>query len=309
MTESLMNRVIDCLANRSVQIHLHRCGDSSSELNPERLMELFRTLAFPGLTIENPGDPKALAELLTGAMAQFRDQLVGLACWTLRQSPDASHLNNSAILTFAQSKIGEVLNCLPELIVSLHQDVQAACDGDPACSGPQEVVICYPGFKAAMLYRLSHELYRKNLKLMARMLSEWAHGVTGIDIHPGASIGHHFFIDHGTGVVIGETAHVGNHVKIYQGVTLGALSFTKDSSGRVIREEKRHPTIEDHVVIYAGATVLGGTTVIGHHSVIGGSVWVTTTVAPYSTVVTEKPRLKIRNQNEPTAPSVVDYQI
>jgi serine O-acetyltransferase len=128
-------------------------------------------------------------------------------------------------------------------------------------------------------------------------------------VHPGATIGHHFFIDHGTGVVIGETCHVGNHVKIYQGVTLGALSFSKDESGRVIREAKRHPTIEDHVVIYASATILGGATCIGHHSVIGGSVWLTGSVDPFTTVIMEPPRLKIRSQVAKTGPFVADYQI
>jgi serine O-acetyltransferase len=147
-----------------------------------------------------------------------------------------------------------------------------------------------------LVHRLAHELYQLQCRLAARVLAEWAHGTTGIDIHPGATIGDSFFIDHGTGVVIGETCVVGNHVKIYQGVTLGALSFTHDASGKVIREAKRHPTIEDHVVIYAGATVLGGGTVVGHHSVIGGSVWLTTSIAPFSTVICDKPRLKIRSQ-------------
>jgi serine O-acetyltransferase len=140
------------------------------------------------------------------------------------------------------------------------------------------------------------------------MMSEWAHSRTGIDIHPGATIGSHFFIDHGTGVVIGETCEIGNHVKIYQGVTLGALSFATDGDGNLVRGTKRHPTIEDHVVIYANATVLGGRTVVGAHSVIGSSVWLTRTVEAHSTVVMEKPRLQIKGQ-EAVFRSEYDYQI
>ncbi len=307
MSEILIQKIMACLADQREAIRLQRCDALGSSQNIERLLDLFRVIAFPGLTLRDPTDPRELHDLLIGALSQFRDQLIGLASWTMRQTSET--IADSSIRVSAEAKIDAILEKLADLISLLHQDVRAACDGDPACTGPQEVVICYPGFRATMLYRLSHLLYHHDLKLMARMLSEWGHSVTGIDIHPGATIGHHFFIDHGTGVVIGETADVGNHVKIYQGVTLGALSFTKDDYGRVIREAKRHPTIEDHVVIYAGATVLGGTTVIGHHSIIGGSVWVTNSVAPYSTVVMEKPRLKIRSQNELATPSVVDYQI
>jgi serine O-acetyltransferase len=145
---------------------------------------------------------------------------------------------------------------------------------------------------------LAHILYQLEVPLIPRMMTEWAHSKTGIDIHPGATIGKHFFIDHGTGVVIGETCEIGEHVKLYQGVTLGALSFQTDSDGNLVRGTKRHPTIEDHVVIYANATVLGGMTVVGHDSVIGSSVWLTRSVAPHSTVVLEKPKLRIRAENE-----------
>ena len=141
-----------------------------------------------------------------------------------------------------------------------------------------------------------------------RMMTEWAHKQTGIDIHPGAKIDQHFFIDHGTGVVIGETCEIGRFVRIYQGVTLGALSFATDGDGQLVRGQKRHPTIEDRVIIYANATILGGRTIIGHDSVIGSSVWITSTVAPHTTVVLEKPRLKIRG-GVPTELSETDFQI
>jgi serine O-acetyltransferase len=193
-----------------------------------------------------------------------------------------------------QAKAILFLEELPELRRALALDAQAALDGDPAVKTLDEVIFCYPGLEAVTVYRLAHALHELEVPLIPRMMTEWAHSKTGIDIHPGARIGHHFFIDHGTGVVIGETCEIGNHVKLYQGVTLGALSFATDGDGNLVRGHKRHPTLEDYVVIYANATVLGGETVIGHHSVIGSSVWITRSIEPHTTVVLEKPRLKIR---------------
>ena len=201
----------------------------------------------------------------------------------------------------------KLLELIPELRKKLATDVQAAYDGDPACKSHDEVIFCYPGLEAVTAYRIAHELYLMDVPFIPRMIAEWAHKETGIDIHPGAQIGNHFFIDHGTGVVIGETCVIGNHVKIYQGVTLGALSFPKDENGELVRDAKRHPTIEDHVVIYANATVLGGDTVIGHHSVMGSSVWVTSSVVPHSTVLTDKPKLRIRSDQK-SVPRM-NYQI
>lgn len=198
---------------------------------------------------------------------------------------------------------------LPEIRATLLTDVQAAYDGDPACRNRDEVILCYPGLQAVTVYRLAHELHLLNVPFLPRMMTEWVHGETGVDIHPGATIGNHFFIDHGTGVVIGETCEIGEHVKIYQGVTLGALSFAQDDRGNLVRDTKRHPTIEDRVVIYANATVLGGRTIVGRDSVIGSSVWLTNSVDPSTTVIMEKPKLRIRNQlvNEFEPP--VDFQI
>ncbi|HUG70666.1 MAG TPA: serine acetyltransferase [Pirellulaceae bacterium] len=188
----------------------------------------------------------------------------------------------------------DFLERLPELRKVLAMDVEAAFVGDPACKNLDEVIFCYPGLEAVTVYRLAHELHKLSVPFIPRMMAEWAHKETGIDIHPGAKIGHHFFIDHGTGVVIGETCEIGNHVKLYQGVTLGALSFPTDADGNILRNMKRHPTLEDRVVIYASATVLGGKTVIGHDSVIGSSVWLTKSVAPHTTVTIESPKLRIR---------------
>lgn len=162
---------------------------------------------------------------------------------------------------------------------SLQEDICAVFAGDPAAKSKTEVIRSYPGFYAIAAYRIAHLLYRLGIALIPRMITEFAHSRTGVDIHPGANIGRHFCIDHGTGVVIGETAEVGDHVKIYQGVTLGALSVNKEDA-----DKKRHPTIEDHVIIYAGATILGGETVIGRESVIGGNVWITKSVPPNSKI-------------------------
>ncbi len=185
------------------------------------------------------------------------------------------------------------LRGLPNLRCRLSDDVQAAFDGDPAAKSIDEVIFAYPAIFAITIFRLAHELNLQGIPLLPRIMTEHAHSVTGIDIHPGATIGSGFFIDHGTGVVIGETANIGNRVKLYQGVTLGALSFAMDEAGRMIRGKKRHPTIEDDVVIYAGATILGGSTVIGRGSVIGGNVWLTRSVQPFSRVIISEPELVI----------------
>ncbi|KAA5547349.1 serine acetyltransferase [Roseiconus nitratireducens] len=204
----------------------------------------------------------------------------------------------------------ELLDRIPAIRMMLARDVQAAFEGDPACQTTDEVVFCYPGIEAITVYRIAHELVRLDVPFIPRMMCEWAHQRTGIDIHPGAKIGEYFFIDHGTGVVIGETCEIGDRVKLYQGVTLGALSFKTDDSGALIRGQKRHPTIEDGVVVYANATILGGRTVIGHDSVIGSSVWITKSVSPRTTVLLEKPSLRVRgSENDDSAIEHANYQI
>ena len=211
----------------------------------------------------------------------------------------------------AQSIAIRLLEAIPDLRHLLAEDVQAAYEGDPAAKNLGEIVFCYPGLFAITVYRIAHELFQLDVPLIPRMMTEYAHGKTGIDIHPGATIGRRFFIDHGTGVVIGETTQIGEGVKIYQGVTLGALSFPKDENGAVLRNVKRHPTIEDDVVIYANATILGGTTTIGHHSVVGSSAWVTRSIEPNTTVTIENPRLRYRSEMTGSGDGVtgLDYQI
>ena len=207
----------------------------------------------------------------------------------------------------AQQKTVEFLRRLVDLRYVLEQDVEAAYVGDPAAKSHHEIIFCYPGLEAITVYRIAHELLLLGVPLIPRMMTEHAHSKTGIDIHPGARIGRHFFIDHGTGVVIGETCDIGQHVKLYQGVTLGALSFPRDAAGNIIRGMKRHPTLEDEVVVYANATILGGDTVIGHHAVIGSNVWLTQSVDPHTVVSLEKPSLRIKGPQ--TADLVPTYQI
>ncbi|MDA0990015.1 MAG: serine acetyltransferase [Verrucomicrobia bacterium] len=194
----------------------------------------------------------------------------------------------------AEATLQGFLDALPAIQGLLQSDIVAAYEGDPAASSAMEVVQSYPGLYAIIVHRIAHYLYEQHVPLIPRIMAESAHSATGIDIHPGASIGASFFIDHGTGVVIGETCDIGSHVKIYQGVTLGALSFEKDEAGRLVKGIKRHPNVGDHVVIYAGATILGGKTTIGAHSVVGGNVWLTHSVPPHSKVYNQQPDPVIR---------------
>ena len=207
-------------------------------------------------------------------------------------------LNMKTILYPIRSKLksdsNEIANIffnkLPNIYCLLKKDAETIFNSDPASYSVEEIILAYPGFYAIMIYRLSHQLYLLDIPILPRLISEYAHSRTGIDINPGAQIGKCFFIDHGSGIVIGETAIIGNNVKIYQGVTIGALSVNKENVNN-----KRHPTIEDNVIIYSGATILGGNVIVGHNSIIGGNVWLTESVQPYS-VVYHNPEIKIRNK-------------
>jgi len=223
----------------------------------------------------------------------LHDKLTQQIARALRHEDDQEnpHADFEAL---AQKKAFELLKRLPGVRGKLELDVEAAFVGDPAAKSFPEIIFCYPGLEAVTVYRVAHELLVLGVPLIPRMMTEYAHSKTGIDIHPGARIGPSFFIDHGTGVVIGETCDIGAHVKLYQGVTLGALSFPRDAAGNIIRGMKRHPTLEDDVVVYANATILGGETVIGHHAVIGSNVWLTQSVEPNTVVSLEKPSLRIK---------------
>jgi serine O-acetyltransferase len=238
----------------------------------------------------------------------LHDRMTQQIARALRHDCKAADLEND-FEGDAQSMTVNFLESIPSLRCVLADDARAAFDGDPAARNLDEILFCYPGLTAITVYRIANELWKLGVPLIPRMMTEYAHSKTGIDIHPGATIGRRFFIDHGTGVVIGETTEIGRNVKIYQGVTLGALSFQRDEvTGELVRGHKRHPTIEDDVVIYANATILGGRTVIGHHAVIGSSAWITRSVTPYTTVTIEDPRLRIRG-SDPDGNAGLDYQI
>ena len=193
---------------------------------------------------------------------------------------------------------------IPKIRALVQTDVQAAYDGDPAATSKDEVIFCYPGLFAITVYRLAHVLYTLGVPMIPRIMTEHAHGITGIDIHPGATVGDHFFIDHGTGIVIGETTVIGSHVKIYQGVTLGGITTR---GGQSLRGKKRHPTIEDNVTIYAGASVLGGETVIGRECVIGSNAFITQSVPPCTTVSMKMQELQYKERSCAGCPKAKDH--
>jgi serine O-acetyltransferase len=205
--------------------------------------------------------------------------------------------------------IRKFCQALPEVRELLRMDIEAAFDGDPATLHREEVILSYPTIEAIAIQRLAHRLYHYGAPVVPRMMTEWAHSRTGIDIHPGATIGTHFFIDHGTGVVIGETCNLGNHVKLYHGVTLGARSFVKDEAGHIVKGGKRHPDVEDHVTIYPNSTILGGETVVGANSTIGANVFLMHSVPANSLVVYEEKQLAIRDKNARRRVEDCDYTI
>ena len=215
----------------------------------------------------------------------------------IRMKPEISKSFNELDRAAADKRAEEVLNWFMSQLGRLRQvlwtDVDAAYEGDPAATSYEEVIVAYPAIEAIAIQRMAHLLYEKKVPLIPRLMTEWAHGRTGIDIHPGAKIGPHFFIDHGTGVVVGETCDIGARVKLYHAVTLGARSFLKDEHGKIKKGGKRHPTIEDDVTIYPNSTVLGGETVIGARSTIGGNVFLIQSVPPDSLVYYEEKQLQI----------------
>ncbi|MBQ9338115.1 MAG: aminopeptidase [Lentisphaeria bacterium] len=258
-------------------------------------------IIFPGFGDRVPQSAANLKYMVGEILSSCRVELCDAVARAFRYNCQVFSHPGCNCAAAASEAVSYLLNSIPEIRTLVKQDVQAAYDGDPAAKTLDEIVLSYPGVKALTIHRLAHCLYEKNVPLIPRMMSEYAHRITGIDIHPGATIGRSVFIDHGTGVVIGETAEIGSGVKIYQGVTLGALSFPKDSLGKIIKGAKRHPTIEDDVTIYAGATILGAVT-IGKGSVIGGNVWITENVEPGTKISIARPQLTIFKP-EPKTPT------
>ena len=252
----------------------------------EAIIDILRRLAlilYPGYFIRTRLDSNTLEYYLGQQVTALYEVLAEQITSAIRH--DCIRQNQSCVHCepLGHKLAVEFLQKLPALRTMLAKDIRAAFNGDPAAKGYDEIIFSYPGVWAIMVYRLAHELYHQKIPLMPRIMSEYAHSRTGIDIHPGAHIGESFFIDHGTGVVIGETCRIGRNVRIYQGVTLGAKSFPLDENGRPIKGIDRHPIVEDDVIIYAGATILGRIT-IGRGATIGGNVWLTHSVPPGSTV-------------------------
>ncbi len=250
-------------------------------------LKKFIAILFPGChglsPIDEVDEHRATADKIIEAAEELADQASRVFAYY--DCPDKSCKMCGQCKAKAQKSVENLLDALPTIRQTLEEDIQAAYEGDPAARSTMEIVMSYPGLLAVTVHRIAHELYKSGVPLIPRVMSEYAHSRTGIDIHPGATIGPGFFIDHGTGVVIGETCTIGKRVKLYQGVTLGALSFAKNADGTLVKGQKRHPNVEDNVIIYAGATVLGGNTTIGEGSVIGASVWVTSSVPPKSKVL------------------------
>jgi serine O-acetyltransferase len=251
------------------------CGNLPSKPAVAALCEDLLHLLFPGFFSEVAVFSSELEMMTNESVASIRDRLIVEVRRSLRLRGEVEDPQAEATRLACA-----FLMQLPGVRALLQTDVQAAYDGDPAARSFEEIILAYPGLEAIAIQRLAHVLYSDGVPLLPRMMTEWAHGQTGIDIHPGARIGTHFFIDHGTGVVIGETCVIGNHVKLYHGVTLGARSFQKDDDGNPVKGIKRHPNVEDDVTIYPNATVLGGDTVIGARSTIGANVFLMESVPP-----------------------------
>jgi serine O-acetyltransferase len=266
-------------------------------------VDLLRLL-FPGFFDErliHSSELKAeTAALMDSVLAQLEDEIYK----SLEYRPPEG-LKKKELRAAANSLTTEFLGCLPRLRELLHTDIEAAYNGDPAALSKEEIIVAYPFVETIAVQRLAHELYIKSVPLIPRIMTEWAHGRTGIDLHPGAEIGSHFFIDHGTGTVIGETSRLGNYVKLYQGVGLVARSL---ASGQQLHGKKRHPDLEDHVTIYANATIVGGETVIGEGTTIGANVFVLQSIPPHSLVLQEDVNLKILKKSDRRT-KLSDFQI
>ena len=283
--------LVESYSREGVKIHHLDRRPLPSRAEAVRVIDALQELLFPGYTGAQGLTGASLRLHVESRMAWLYEALTEQIS---RAITHGERLDDACPVTERQATecAEDFLSRLPSIRETLASDVRAAYDGDPAAVCLDEIIFSYPGVYAVTVYRLAHELHRLGVPLIPRIMTEHAHHRTGIDIHPGTSIGPSFFIDHGTGVVVGGTAVIGRNVKLYQGVTLGAFSFDKDSTGQLVRDTKRHPTIEDDVVIYAGATILGGDTVICRGSVIGGNVWLTHSVPPGTRVLQESPKLR-----------------
>ncbi|GHV75773.1 serine acetyltransferase [Spirochaetia bacterium] len=272
------------------------------------MIEKLRSLLFPGYFGKKGISAGSLEYYAGDLLEEVSFSLSLQIARAIRHVAEYAGAETKTVDNLAEELAYAFLAKLPEIRDYLAMDVSAAYDGDPAAFSKDEIISSYPGIYAIMVSRLAHELYKLHVPLIPRIMTEHAHNVTGVDIHPGATIGHHFFIDHGTGIVIGETTVIGNFVKLYQGVTLGALSTR---GGQVLKDVKRHPTIEDHVTIYSGASILGGDTVIGEGVIIGSNAFVTKSVPEMTKVSVKNPELQFKSgeQKEFLQDDFFDYMI
>jgi len=294
--QNLVDEIMQSYQTFGGMDHIEGKDLPSKKVVIEVLDDLF-TVLFPGY-LGKEGITKAnityfLGNTLTSIYTRLTNEVEKSLKYICRKITECPH---DVCLKRAQVVVKELLEKIPEIRSLLSGDIEAAFSGDPAAVSTEEVILSYPCVLAIATYRIAHELYLRGVPLIPRIMSEHVHSLTGIDIHPGAKIGKNFFIDHGTGVVIGETVEIGDNVKLYQGVTLGALSFPKDEKGHVIKGRKRHPTIRNNVVIYSGATLLGAEAIVGDNVVIGGNVWVTNPVASGTQITIARPELKYKKE-------------
>ncbi len=283
----------DLAARNSSEVLRQSVGGFGLQRRAIALLEELKAALFPTLYETAADNHEHLLALSESRLRGSAEMLLSIAQDVLRRSctlPKREACDLSGCRHTAEELTMRFMERLPEIRRIVSTDLQAAYEGDPAARSVEEILLSYPSNEAVSTYRLAHELYLLQLPLVPRIMTEYAHARTGIDIHPGATIGERFFIDHGTGVVIGETCVIGRNVKLYQGVTLGAKSFQLDEDGNPVKGVKRHPNIEDDVVIYAGATILGGDVTVGRGCVIGGNAWITHSVEPNSVVYNPAPR-------------------
>ncbi len=263
----------------------------------EKIVEIVqqtRRILFPGYFTETKLHPANLEYYIGKETTELYDRIAEQITMAIRHDCKRNNLSCTRCDELSHYNALAFIQSLPKVAITLATDIRATLSGDPATRSPDEVIFCYPGLLATFIFRIAHELYLLDVPTIPRIMTEYAHSLTGIDIHPGATIGSGFFIDHGTGIVIGETSIIGKNVRIYQGVTLGALSLPRDA-GEKMRNTKRHPTIEDNVIIYSNTTILGGKTTIGEGSIVGGNIWLTESVATGTKVLLKRPELIYTN--------------
>ncbi len=292
----VINTILSSMEDKRCFVHI---GDEPIYFSTsvKKMIEKFREILFPGYFSSEKIDGANLVYNVGQSISQLYDILSEQIIHVLRHDclrygQECSECESSG------NKIAlKMIQTIPALRVSLSEDVKGIFDGDPAAKSHDEIIFSYPGLYAIMVYRIAHILSGMNVPQLPRIMTEYAHSLTGIDIHPGAKIGKRFVIDHGTGIVVGETSIIGNNVRIYQNVTIGALSLPL-CAGKKLQGKKRHPTIKDDVIIYSGATILGGETIIGDRSVIGGNVWLTSSIPPDTKVFIESPGLIYKHQKK-----------